>query len=141
MLIQQLQSHLQHRKHVPLILCGDFNSEVDSAVYKLLSERYLRTDHPILKDSNAQKMLSYYQSFDHTLPLESAYAAIGEPKYTNYTGHYIGTLDYIWYSNGTLRPVAILEIDDEKHLKKQTALPSPQYPSDHIFLLAEFAWN
>jgi len=139
-LMQQLQARLQHRK-LPLVLCGDFNSEVGSAVYEFLSENALSPENPIMKEANAQKLLHYHHSLEHALPLQSAYSAIGEPKFTNYTGHYVGTLDYIWFSHDILRLVSLLEIDEESALKKYTALPSPLHPSDHLPLLAEFTWR
>jgi len=138
-LLQHLQRDLQHQK-LPLILCGDFNSETSSAVYQFLSENALRPDHPIMKDENTKNVLQYESAIEHQLPLQSAYSVIGEPKFTNYTGHYIGTLDYIWFTHDVLRVVAVLEIDDEEVLRKHTALPSPQFPSDHLMLMSEFEW-
>jgi len=136
MLTQHLQRILQREK-IPLILCGDFNSEVDSAVYHFLNENMIGADHPIMKDEIVQDLF-YHVSIEHHLPLQSAYSVIGEPKYTNYTGHYVGTLDYIWFSHDMLEPVAVLELYDEEVLKKYTALPSPLHPSDHLPLVAEF---
>jgi len=64
-----------------VIVCGDFNSQKSSPVY-----RYLR-DGSIA----GHKM-------KHTLALESAYAPFGEPL-TNFTPKFSGCLDYIWYES------------------------------------------
>lgn len=88
-----------------------------------------------------------------------------EPHFTNCTRDFIGTHDYIFYSGIFLNssstsfvcfsyrdsdwcfylPVAdsltvesLLELVDEESLRKDTALPSPEWSSDHIALLAEF---
>ncbi len=103
------------------------------------------------------------------LPLVSAYASIGEPKYTNYTGqplpcpalplpshrlmcdvcvgcmcdgagHFVGVLDYIFYSKAHLNCLGCLDVDNEAHLKKETALPNAQFASDHISLVSELDW-
>ncbi|GKV34503.1 hypothetical protein SLEP1_g42874 [Rubroshorea leprosula] len=56
-----------------------------------------------------------------------------EHLFTNCTRNFIGTLDYIFYA---VEP--LLEVLDEDSLRKDTALPSPEWSSDHIALLAEF---
>ncbi|KVH94700.1 Endonuclease/exonuclease/phosphatase [Cynara cardunculus var. scolymus] len=94
----------------------------------------------------------------HALPLVSAYSsfarigvglgydqqkrrvdpATNEPLFTNCTRDFIGTLDYIFYSADSLTVESLLELLDEDSLRKDTALPSPEWSSDHIALLAEF---
>jgi mRNA deadenylase 3'-5' endonuclease subunit Ccr4 len=77
----------------------------------------------------------------HQIPLQSAYAvATGdEPKYTNYTGHYKGVLDYQWFSADRISCVGT-----EPTLPKETlerhgeALPNVQFPSDHVCLCSDF---
>jgi CCR4-NOT transcription complex subunit 6 len=75
------------------------------------------------------------------LPLVSAYAQFGEPKYTNFTGHFVGVLDYIFYTKTHLTTLGILEVDKEEVLKKDTALPSLRFSSDHIALVTELDWT
>ncbi|KAF2594881.1 hypothetical protein F2Q70_00044089 [Brassica cretica] len=64
--------------------------------------------------------------------------ASNEPLFTNCTRDFIGTLDYIFYTADTLTVESLLELLDEESLRKDTALPSPEWSSDHIALLAEF---
>jgi CCR4-NOT transcription complex subunit 6 len=61
-----------------------------------------------------------------------------EPKVTNYTGIFKGTLDYIWYSIQNLRPLSAAPIPDESVLTRHgEALPSTEYSSDHIMLISD----
>ncbi|MEW5318944.1 MAG: hypothetical protein WDW38_010124 [Sanguina aurantia] len=101
----------------------------------------------------------------HTLPLSSAYAAMAdaplsndtrlakqrtrldprhhEPLITNVTKDFKGTLDYILYTNTSLRPTAVLELpllDGEVLSKTEDQLPNAQFSSDHLALLAEFQY-
>ncbi|KAK8933523.1 hypothetical protein KSP39_PZI015380 [Platanthera zijinensis] len=96
---------------------------------------------------------------NHQLPLVSAYSSFArmmgvglnveqqrrrmdpttnEPLFTNCSRDFIGTLDYIFYTADTLSVESLLELLDEESLRKDTALPSPEWSSDHIALLAEF---
>lgn len=61
-----------------------------------------------------------------------------EPLFTNCTRDFIGTHDYIFYSADSLTVESLLELLEEESLRKDTALPSPEWSSDHIALLAEF---
>lgn len=84
-----------------------------------------------------------------------------EPLFTNCTRDFIGTHDYIFYTGitiftsfsfnyirnnillslfpaDTLTVESLLELLDEDGLRKDTALPSPEWSSNHIALLAEF---
>jgi mRNA deadenylase 3'-5' endonuclease subunit Ccr4 len=55
-------------------------------------------------------------------------------------GHFVGVLDYIFYSKAHLSVMGCLDVDHESALKQHTALPNPQFASDHISLLAELDW-
>lgn len=122
-------------RNLALVLCGDFNSLVDSSVYELLSTERVESG-----EDDPHGILPAPHALSHRLPLTSAYAGIGEPKYTNYTGHFVGVLDYVFYSRSHLRCVACVDVDDETLLRQHTALPSPQYSSDHIPLVATLEW-
>ncbi|GLT50178.1 hypothetical protein SLA2020_236840 [Shorea laevis] len=65
-------------------------------------------------------------------------ASTNEPLFTNCTRDFIGTLDYIFYTADSLAVESLLELLDEDSLRKDIALPSPEWSSDRIALLAEF---
>jgi CCR4-NOT transcription complex subunit 6 len=125
---------------LPLLLCGDFNSMKDSAVYELLSTERLHPNSPIFQKDTASILPQDYNEISHRLDLQSTYSCIGEPAYTNYTKQFKGVLDYIFFTKNNLVCTAVVDVDDEKLLKEHTALPSPHYPSDHISLVATLDW-
>ncbi|RAL48702.1 hypothetical protein DM860_001022 [Cuscuta australis] len=142
---------------IPMLVCGDFNSIPGSATHSLLAAGKVDPMHPDLQ-VDPLGILRPVTKLAHHLPLVSAYSAIGrlgvglgfeqqkrridpttnEPLFTNYTTDFIGTHDYIFYSADSLTIESLLELLDENSLRKDTALPSPEWSSDHIALLAEF---
>ncbi|XP_026192424.1 uncharacterized protein LOC34621331 [Cyclospora cayetanensis] len=146
-----------------LLLCGDFNSSPDSAVYRLLLTGACDEQHQdFAADANGILRDCH---IGHSLMLSSAYA-LGkalrenldpydfevsqqcEPPFTNYTGNFTGCLDYIFFSASELRLAALMEPVSETQLfmeaetlhLRSAALPSPLRPSDHVPLIAEFDW-
>lgn len=77
----------------------------------------------------------------HKLKLQSAYAFHDgkEPDFTNYTEGFKGCLDYIFFSS-ELKVYRILKMISEEKAKKYKALPSKDYPSDHVALYCEFLY-
>ncbi|XP_024974206.1 carbon catabolite repressor protein 4 homolog 1-like isoform X2 [Cynara cardunculus var. scolymus] len=142
---------------IPMLVCGDFNSVPGSAPHALLAIGKVDPMHPDLA-VDPLGILRPATKLTHSLPLVSAYSsfarigvglgyeqqkrrvdpATNEPLFTNCTRDFIGTLDYIFYSADSLTVESLLELLDEDSLRKDTALPSPEWSSDHIALLAEF---
>jgi CCR4-NOT transcription complex subunit 6 len=143
-LLQELESFIMTRgSHLPLIICGDFNSTPDTAVYDLLSRQQVHPGHPdvnISTNDDVPNVLPDAMSITHSFNLGSAYQAVlgDEPWVTNYTQNFKGVLDYIWYSAQNLRPLTVAPIPDEAQLTRYgEALPSTEYSSDHIMLLSD----
>ncbi|KAK9055437.1 hypothetical protein SSX86_026520 [Deinandra increscens subsp. villosa] len=138
---------------IPMLVCGDFNSVPGSAPHALLAIGKVDPMHPDLA-VDPLGILRPDTKLTHTLPLVSAYSSFArsgyeqqkkrvdpntnEPLFTSCTRDFIGTLDYIFYSADSLTVESLLELLDEDSLRKDTALPSPEWSSDHIALLAEF---
>ncbi|XP_073034929.1 carbon catabolite repressor protein 4 homolog 1-like [Primulina eburnea] len=141
---------------IPMLVCGDFNSIPGSAPHSLLAMGKVDPLHPELA-VDPLGILRPAAKLTHQLPLVSAYSsfarvgvglgleqrrrmdpATNEPLFTNCTRDFIGTHDYIFYSADSLTVESLLELLDEDSLRKDTALPSPEWSSDHIALLAEF---
>ncbi|XP_047316119.1 LOW QUALITY PROTEIN: carbon catabolite repressor protein 4 homolog 2-like [Impatiens glandulifera] len=136
---------------IPMLVCGDFNAVPGSSPHALLATGKVDPLHP---DLNADPfgILRPASKLTHQLPLVSAYSSLArmgigvgrmdsntnEPLFTNCTRDFIGTHDYIFYSADSLMVESLLELLDEDSLKKNTALPSPEWSSDHVALLAEF---
>ncbi|XP_061348077.1 carbon catabolite repressor protein 4 homolog 2-like [Gastrolobium bilobum] len=141
---------------IPMLVCGDFNSVPGSAPHALLAMGKVDPSHPDLA-VDPLSILRPHSKLVHQLPLVSAYSSFArtvglgferhkrrldggtnEPLFTNVTRDFIGTLDYIFYTADSLVVESLLELLDEESLRKDTALPSPEWSSDHIALLAEF---
>ncbi|GER39934.1 glucose-repressible alcohol dehydrogenasetranscriptional effector [Striga asiatica] len=141
---------------IPMLVCGDFSSVPGSAPHTLLAMGKVDPLHPDLT-IDPLGILRPTAKLTHQLPLVSAYSsfargvvgygleqrrrmdpATNEPLFTNCTRDFIGTHDYIFYSADSLTVESLLELLDEADLRKDTALPSPEWSSDHIALLAEF---
>ncbi|KAK4432186.1 Carbon catabolite repressor protein 41 [Sesamum alatum] len=141
---------------IPMLVCGDFNSVPGSAPHTLLAMGKVDPLHPDLA-IDPLGILRPAGKLTHKLPLVSAYSsfarvgvglgldqrrrmdpATNEPIFTNCTRDFIGTHDYIFYTADSLTVESLLELLDEDSLRKDTALPSPEWSSDHIALLAEF---
>ncbi|RZB91510.1 Carbon catabolite repressor protein 4-like 2 isoform B [Glycine soja] len=141
---------------IPMLVCGDFNSVPGSAPHALLAMGKVDPSHPDLA-VDPLNILRPHSKLVHQLPLVSAYTSFArtvglgyeqhkrrldggtnEPLFTNVTRDFIGTLDYIFYTADSLVVESLLELLDEESLRKDTALPSPEWSSDHIALLAEF---
>jgi len=142
MLVEKLEDmskrHLRtHRRLLPMVICGDFNSGVTSAVYQLLSGDHVPGDHA---DFCQQEFGSYTKKgLSNPLSLRSAYAAVtGEPPFTNYTGDFVGVLDYIWYSEELLSAERVLvPLSEDIIISHNGALPNPYMCSDHISIACD----
>ncbi|KUF81376.1 Carbon catabolite repressor protein 4 1 [Phytophthora nicotianae] len=143
MLAKQLERVTLNR-NLPTILCGDFNSEPSSAVYEFMTRNHVPLDHPDIQHPPPQ-LANIYASLDleHNIGFASAYASVfgAEPEYTNYTGHWTGVVDYVWYTPETLTPFAGLKVHPPEVLEaySKTALPNCQFLSDHIPLCLDFS--
>lgn len=62
----------------------------------------------------------------------------GEPEFTNFTASFRGTLDYIMFSGPRLRLARLRRLPDEAEAARRVALPSVEWPSDHLLLAADF---
>ncbi|CAM9715935.1 unnamed protein product, partial [Phaeothamnion confervicola] len=136
--LQELE-HFVTPRQLPLMVMGDFNSDPSSAVYELLSLRGVSHGHPDLA-SDPCSVLPDPSDLAHGIELQSAYAVVlgAEPEYTNYTRTFKGTLDYIWYSPGHLRPLAVSPVPTPEDIHKcGDSMPNVQASSDHVMLIAE----
>lgn len=121
---------------IPLVICGDFNSGKDSAVYELLSQGHLERKHADLGDRNYGTFSE--NGISHPFALKSSYSSVGELNFTNYTPGFTDVLDYIWYSSNSLRVSGLLGDVDKEYLQRVPGFPNFHFPSDHLALMAEF---
>jgi CCR4-NOT transcription complex subunit 6 len=145
MLTNELQQFAIQRD-LALIICGDFNSEPESAVHELLTEGSLQRHHPELdEEDDGARILPEQSEIYHNLDLASAMQVASphgqEPLYTNYTRDWKGTLDYIMFSPMRIRLMSVAAIPSPQELEAESGegLPSAVYPSDHLMLCADVA--
>lgn len=125
---------------IPLLVCGDFNSQEDSSVYELMNLGRVPPDH--LEISNYQYGSFTRDGIEHPFSLRDAYAHIkGTPDqlpFTNYTPGFADVIDYLWYSTNTLEVVELLGPPDADYLKRVPSFPNYHFPADHIQIMADF---
>lgn len=143
--LQELEMQAQRLgADVPIIVGGDFNSEPISSVYDLLSTGTCGGRDDIGDDSYGVLNTCRLQ---HNIHLRSSYSLSGsEPKYTNYTASFVGTLDYIWYTPETIVATALMEVPEKRQLFDNAqdsagveGIPNTQWSSDHIALCTDFS--
>ncbi|CAJ2676175.1 unnamed protein product [Trifolium pratense] len=86
----------------------------------------------------------------HPLKLNSSYATVngsastrgfnGEPLATSYHSKFLGTVDYLWYSDGIL-PTRVLDTVSISDLLRVGGLPCKKVGSDHLALVSEFSFS
>ncbi len=138
-LLQEVE-HFAAPRGLPLVICGDFNSEPTSAAYELLETSGVDPNHPDLR-SDPYSVLSDASELVHGLHLQSAYAYVlgAEPPYTNYTEMFKGTLDYIWCTTPLIRPLAVTNVPTEEEIHRGgKSMPNVQASSDHVLLSVDF---
>ncbi|SMN21484.1 similar to Saccharomyces cerevisiae YAL021C CCR4 Component of the CCR4-NOT transcriptional complex, which is involved in regulation of gene expression [Maudiozyma saulgeensis] len=120
-------------KKSPLLICGDFNSYPDSAVYELFSTGSVKNH---MEDNTRDFGYMSQKQFNHHLALNSCYSCIGELPFTNFTPSFTDVIDYIWFSTHSLRVRGLLGEVDEDYANKFVGFPNDKFPSDHIPLIA-----
>ena len=121
---------------LPLIITGDYNSTPDSGVYELFSTGRLSPDHPHWHNTDFGKYTR--EGIHNPQRFASAYAAHGEPEYTNCAADFCGTLDYIWTTPESVRPVQVLDVIPMSKLGLLLRpFPNTYFPSDHVPLVAD----
>ncbi|XXH00044.1 hypothetical protein Hte_006385 [Hypoxylon texense] len=128
---------------IPLLVCGDYNSMVDSSVYELLETGRIPPDHPDLIGHSYGNFTR--DGIEHPFSLRNAYAHLfGTPDeltFTNYTPTFSGVLDYIWYTTNTLDVVELLGPPDYEYLKRVPGFPNYHFPADHIQIMGDFVFK
>lgn len=140
--IQGVVKHMLNSKDdlikIPLVICGDFNSQNDSAVYQFISQGTSK-NHLDLKDRDYGKYTE--EGLTHPFHLKSAYDIIGELPFTNFTPTFTEVIDYIWYSMGPLAVRGVLGGVDSNYTNEVIGFPSEYFPSDHIPLVTRFEFQ
>ena len=135
---QSEHSQITSSSKVAVIFCGDFNSFPNSGVCELLSTGQVSQDHEDWLFPEDKEQHCTTLSLCHNLKL---FSACGVPEFTNFTGGFKGTLDYIFADSSQLNVEAAVPLPSEEELQVYVALPSVVLPSDHLALVCELKWK
>lgn len=142
-LMRELEQFVLQRD-VGLVVCGDFNSEPHSAVYEYMVEGSINNPRPELDNLDGVPILPETHNISHSIELASVMqtATGSEPAFTNFTAQFRGCLDYIYYTPGRFRVMAVSAVPDASELQADSGagLPSATYPSDHVMLCTDIAF-
>ena len=115
-------------RDVPLVLCVDLNSTLDSAVYDYISTGKIPPDH---EDFMSHVYGPYTaRGLTHGLDLSSVCADFDGMKMTNYTPTFKESIDYIFYTPKNLQVVSVLGDVSEEYLEKTVGFPNVHFPSE-----------
>jgi CCR4-NOT transcription complex subunit 6 len=132
------QSHDKLPEEMRVIVCGDFNSDTESGIYRLFSTGKLESS--FLNEYSQQPYTK--TDYEHPFEFASAYASLHKGKEPMFTYHVKGmqpdTLDYIWFTSKTLQLISVSEPLEDENIT-YTSLPNATHPSDHLPLTAQFA--
>ena len=118
--------------HTQLLLCGDFNSLLDSGVIEFLNSSRISANHPDFKELGykacLQKGIAPFSDktneFTHPFRLSTAYTTDVMP-YSNYTYDFKGLIDYIFFSKNTMVPLGLLGPVDAEWFRENKVLGCP----------------
>jgi 2',5'-phosphodiesterase len=133
-----------------VVLCGDFNSSLQNAAGKLLTEKFVPANFRDNKmhfntfqweeELNGRKENSPEYDFPG-LHLPASFPDLGSaiqptPDFTHFIVGFQGTLDHILISRGLkyVRSAPMPTIDD---VTANTAMPCENIPSDHVSLVCD----
>ncbi|CAB3984699.1 CCR4-NOT transcription complex subunit 6-like [Paramuricea clavata] len=131
---------------IPLVMCGDLNSLPDSGPVEFLDKGRISTDHPDFQSLDYGGFLTRLSStrngekcaeLTHAFKLKRTYENL---ECSNYTHHFRGVIDWVYYSCDEIAPIAELTSVHPEYLKRNKLIgwPHPHFPSDHQSLLVEF---
>ncbi|GMM33999.1 CCR4-NOT core exoribonuclease subunit [Saccharomycopsis crataegensis] len=123
---------------VPILICGDFNSQIHSAVYQLLSNGTC-VDHPDFRGVDYGKFTD--EGFNHPFQFKSAYSNMGELPFTNFTPTFTEVIDYIWYNSQSVDVKGMLGKIPSDYLEDLIGFPDQNFPSDHVSLMCEMKFK
>ena len=136
-LLMKVLSKISNNNNIPVLLCGDFNSHPNTAVYQGITTG-ISTN--IFDNDDLEYPLPFIKTpniFTYS-PYKSCYKNIfkREPEFTNFTVDFKNTLDYI-FVNDNVKINSALEEIKKKISNKYKSFPNNEYPSDHIMLAAD----
>lgn len=113
---------------IPLILCVDLNSLVDSSVYDYITKGEIAPDHEDFMNFTYGDITR--RGLKHRLGLQSSASSFGELRLTNFTPTFTAAIDYIFYTPSALKVTSVLGDVDKPYLDKNVGFPNAHFPSE-----------
>jgi len=116
---------------------GSLISDMNSHQHEFFSSHHSMAVANIINGGPEQLVVGKELFYSHPFELASAYMPHQMP-YTNYTDNFKAMIDYIYYSQDSFQLVGLLDKPDYNWLKRNKieGLPQPNYPSDHLPIVA-----
>ena len=136
-LINNLSSKTRfHFTGLPIILCGDFNSQPSSNAYQLVTtgkSQYTVEDKTLNSSSNK---CAIKLQFAHQLTFD---ALSGILNSTHYTPKFSGTIDYIFGRRGYFKVEKVIPPRKSDDINSNFRLPTSAFPSDHFAIICDIS--
>ncbi|AQL02959.1 Carbon catabolite repressor protein 4 homolog 3 [Zea mays] len=136
----KLNISLHDRRHLSGLDSTEFGYELCSLL------KYQWTDEEVRNATGYSNVMVA----EHPLKLSSSYAMLkgnsnnrglhGEPLATSYHRKFLGTVDYLWHTHG-IECSRVLDTLPISVLKRTRGLPTREIGSDHLPIVAEFAFT
>ena len=169
--LKVLKQTISKDAHVAVIFCGDFNSCPCTAAYEYMISGSVSRSHPdwrayrmteVPQCSCNHRSLTIIQEHDgpHWMQAQPSAGTSEEPSIgvdlshglhfsnscgtryaTNVTLGWTGVIDYIFVDSDHLRTQCVIPMPPVEQLTQHVALPSVNFPSDHIALVADLMWR
>lgn len=164
--LQSFRKSVGKGAHIAVVFCGDFNSCPCTAAYNYMVNGTIGRNHPdwqlfckteIQQCSCNHRVLNViHEDDEHSQsPAETTSEPVGldlkhsfnfsnscGTRYaTNVTLGWTGVIDYIFIDSNWLSTQRVISFPPAEQLTEHVALPSINFPSDHIALVADLTWK
>lgn len=122
------------------LFLGDFNSLPDCNGVRLVTTNEPPVDLPKYEGSTFKEICIKYQEYkDRLIKLKSVFRNPEDGSFTNVTDKFIGAIDYVYYEESDKFQVkSLYQLPSEEVVRRETALPNSEFPSDHFPLICSF---
>lgn len=150
--------HKKSKASNRVILCGDFNSTPDSGLVAFVKYGIIKLDewlhcglsrgysyryhnelihrvYPGYPDEEGDELFNNLRRnvMEHPLELKDVFHSCRIQFFTTWMPQFCGVLDYVFVSK-SLKILATCNLPTPKELDGRATIPSPNFPSDHLFL-------
>ncbi|XP_013422110.1 2',5'-phosphodiesterase 12 [Lingula anatina] len=136
-LSQIVKGYKEKGEHLPVIICGDFNSSPITGVSQFMMQKEVPANYTDWFAGGKEEYvedLKLRHDFNFT-------SACGFPRYTNYVGGFEGCLDYIYIESDYFQVSKVIPLPSHEEITQHGALPNQCFPSDHLALVCDITWK